>query len=362
MRIAFAAGATRRCCSSLGARDSLFLRRIVGCSRRLFRSPHGWFASAVLLLLAGVLNAQAQSTQRVVRIGFVSLSPGGPTIEAFRQGLSELGYVEGRNVIVEARHAQGLFERLPETVAEVLRLNVDVLVVASTPAALAAKAATTSVPIVFAYLYDPVATGVVASLARPGGNITGTAAGVGGSGFAGKYVQLLNEAAPVASHLAVLSNSANPATAAHLPDIAAAARTLKLRFDVLDAGNAAALERALATIGASGVRGMIVLPDPFFTENRAKLVEFAANKRLPAMYFSKLFADAGGLMMYGASQVDSYRRAASYVDKILKGARPADLPVEQPTRFELVINLRTAKAFGLTIPPSVLLRADQVIE
>ena len=319
-----------------------------------------------LLLATGALLAAplagAQPAARLYRIGFVYTASPNPASNAFRQGLRDLGYVEGKNVIVETKFAEGRPERLPQLIAELIELKVDVLVVASTRAALAAKKATTTVPIVFAYLADPVSTGIVASLARPGGNITGTTGGVGGSGLSGKRMEVLREAVPAVSHVAVLWNSANPAHAPYVRDIEAAARTLKVKLEVLDAGSAANLDRAFATISASGAQGIFVMGDPFFITNRAKLVQSAAEKRLPAMYFSKLFVDAGGLMYYGASQEDSYRRVAAYVDKILKGAKPADLPVEQPTRFELVINLKTAKALGLTIPQSLLFRADQVIE
>jgi putative ABC transport system substrate-binding protein len=202
----------------------------------------------------------------------------------------------------------------------------------------------------------------VANLGHPGGNITGAAIGVGGSGLAGKWVELLKETVPELSHVAVLWNSMNPASATSRQEVEMAARTLKVKVNLLDAGNAASLDRVLTTIGSSGVEALIVTNDPFFTPNRAKLVQFAASKRLPAVYFFKSFAEAGGLMAYGASTDESYRKAAAYVDRILKGAKPADLPIEQPTRFELVINLRTAKALRLTIPQSLLLRADQLIE
>ena len=317
---------------------------------------------AIGVLLAAPL-ARAQPAPRVYRIGFVvSGSSTALQIDAFRQGLKDLGYVEGKNVVVEARFAEGRFERLPELVAEVLRLKVDVLVVGSTPAALAAKRATTTTPIVFASLFDPVGAGIVASLAHPGGNITGASIGVGGAGLAGKWLELLKEAVPAVSYVAVLSNSANPASTTSVREIEAAAQILNVRLDVLDAGNAPTLDRALATIGMSGAQGIIVTNDPFFTVNRAQLIQFAASKRLPAVYFFRLFADDGGLMVYGASLEDSFRKAATYVDKILKGAKPADLPVEQPTRFELVINLKTAKALGLVVPQSLLLRADEVIQ
>lgn len=316
--------------------------------------------AAPILVLAGSVAAQPQPAPNVYRIGFVSAASPGSTADVFRQALRDLGYVEGENVIVEARFAEGRQERLPDLVAEVIRLKVHVLVVGSTLTAVAAKKATTTIPIVFASLFDPVGAGVVASLARPGGNITGAAVGVA-AGFGGKWMELLKEAVPGVSHAAVLWNSANPASREAVQEIQASAQTLNVKLDRFDAGNATALDRALAAIGTSGAQGMIVAPDPFFTPNRAKLVQFAARKRLPAVYFFKVFAEDGGLMAYGASSAESWRRAAAQVDKILKGAKPADLPVEQPTRFELVINLKTAKALGLRIPQSLLLRADHVI-
>ena len=322
-----------------------------------------------VLLLAGSVATQAQQAQqaaRVYRIGHVSptsppTTPSTP-FNSFRQALRELGYIEGQNVIIEERYAEGRSERLPELVAELIRLKVDVLVTGSTVSALAAKRATTTVPIVFATAFDPVATGIVGSLARPGGNVTGMAMGVGGSGFGGKWVALLKDAIPNLSHAAVLWNSANPASAPMVREAQAAARTLKVKLDLLDAGDPTNLDRAFAAISASGAQGIIVTNDPFFNASLAKLAQFAASKRVPAVHFSKQFVDAGGLMAYGASFEDSWRRAATYVDKILKGANPADLPVAQPTKFELVINLKAARAIGLTIPPSLLLRADQVIE
>ena len=319
-------------------------------------------AAVAVVLLAASVAAQAQQSARVYRIGFVSPISPGPTIQAFRQGLREVGYVAGKNVIIEARFAEGRLERLPELMADVLSLKVDVLVTGSELGAQAAKKATTTVPIVFAGVSDPLTRGLVASLARPGGNITGVTFGVAGSAFGGKWVELLKEAVPGISRVAVLSNSADPQTAPLLRQIQAAARTFNMKLDVVDAQSADDLERAFAAIGASGAQGIIVTNNPMFAANRAKLVQFAANKRLPAMYFFKLFPDAGGLMSYGGSLEESYRRAAAYVDKILKGAKPADLPIEQPTRLELVINLKAAKAIGLTIPRSLLGRADHVIE
>jgi ABC-type uncharacterized transport system substrate-binding protein len=318
--------------------------------------------AAVVLLLAGSVAAEAQPAAREYRIGFVFSSVYIPAHDAFRQGLRTLGYVEGKNVVIEMRFAEGRQERLPELIAEVLRLKVDVLVVGSTLGVLAARKATTTVPIVFAGVFDPVASGIVSNLARPGGNITGATVGVGGSASSGKWLELLKEAAPGVSRVAVLWNSANPASAQSVREIQAAARTLNVKLDVLDAGNATDLDRALAAIGASSAQGIIVTNDPSFIPNRARLVQFAASKRLPAVYFFKVFADAGGLMSYGGSLEDSYRGATAQVDKILKGAKPADLPIEQSTRVELVMNLRVARALGLTIPRSLLLRADTVIE
>jgi putative ABC transport system substrate-binding protein len=320
-------------------------------------------AVAAVLLLAWLDTGQAQQTPRAYRIGFVSPISPGPTLHAFRRGLTELGYVEGQNVVIETRFAEGREERLPELIAEVLRLKVDVLVVGSTQGALAAKRMTTSVPIVFAGLIDPVAPGIVASFARPGGNVTGITFGVGGEGIGGKWVELLKEAAPNVSHAATVWNSSNRAADPLVREMQAAARTVNMRLDVLDAGSPTRLDNALAAIGSSGARGIIVTADPFFVTNRAKLVQFAASRHLVAVHFSRdFFVDAGGLMSYGSSIAESYRRAATYVDKILRGAKPADLPIEQPTKFELAINLKAAKAMGLAIPHTLLGRADLVVE
>lgn len=321
--------------------------------------------AAAGLFLSKPFEAQAQRADKVYRIGCVSpTTPCLPsaTFEAFLQSMKELGYVEGRNVIYEYRSAEGRPERLPELVAELLRMKVDAIVTGGTVSALAAKKATATVPIVFATVFDPVATGLVASLARPGGNVTGLAMGVGGSGFGGKWVELLKESIPNLSHVGVLWNSANPASAPLVREIQAAARILNVKLDLRDAGNPASLDKAFAAFSTSGAQGIIVTNDPFFNAYRAQIAQFAVTKRLPAVHFSKLFVDAGGLMSYGASFEESWRRAARYMDKILKGAKPADLPVEQPTRFELAINMKVARALGLTIPPLLLLRADHVID
>jgi putative ABC transport system substrate-binding protein len=321
------------------------------------------FAAAALLLAAS-FTVEAQPAARVYRVGFISPLSGSPepsTLQAFRQGLRELGYVEGKNVIVETRFGEGRAERLPGLVAELLGLKVDVLMVGGSLGALTARRATTSVPVVFAGVTNPVPH-IVPSLARPGGNVTGVTFGVGGVGFAAKWVELLREAVPGISHIAVLSNSTEDITATSLGEIQAGARTLAVKPDLFDAVDDATLDKAFAAIGASGAQGMIVASSPLFVNNRVKLVRFAAEKRLPTIYFFKLFTDAGGLMSYGGSLEESYQKAAAHVDKILKGAKPADVPVEQPRKFELVINRRAAKALGVKIPQSLLVRADHVID
>jgi putative ABC transport system substrate-binding protein len=324
--------------------------------------PVARLAAAAILLVAGSTAALAQPAPKVYRIGFVSPASAGPTLDAFRQALRELGYVEGRNVVIEARFAEGRSERIPELVAEVLRSNVDVLLVGSTVGALAAKKATATVPIVFAGLIDPVVTGIVPSLARPGGNITGATFGIGAAGVAAKWVELVKDAFPDVSHVAALWNPANPAGAPWVREMRAAARSFSMRLDLHEAGNPAQLAAAFAAIGASGARAMIVTNDPFFFANRLQLIEFAAKKRVPAVYFTRDFADAGGLMSYGSSVPDSYRRAAMHVDRILKGAKAGDLPIDQPMRFDLVVNLKTARALGVVIPRALLTRADEIID
>ena len=321
--------------------------------------------AAAIALLAASPGSSAQPAAKVYRIGIVSplaASPEPPTVRAFRQGLRELGYVEGKNVIVEARYAEGHPEIFPELFAHFIKRKVDVIVTGSSQGALAAKKATSTVPVVFAGILDPVASGIVTSLARPGGNITGATFGAGGSVISGKWLELLKEAVPGLTHAAVLFNSVDPASAEYRREVQAAAGTLKVKIDQFDAGNAAALEKAFAAIGASGAQGLIVTGSAYFGGNRARLVRFAAERRLPAIYFFSLFPEDGGLMSYGGSAEDSYRRAASYVDRILKGAKPGDLPIDQATKYELVVNLKTAKALGISIPRSLLGRADRVIE
>ncbi|MEK6244398.1 MAG: ABC transporter substrate-binding protein, partial [Pseudomonadota bacterium] len=306
-------------------------------------------------------TAEAQRAEKIHRIGYVSPQSRGERNEAFVQALQKLGYVEGRNVHIEMRFAEGSPERLPNLVEEVIRRGIDVLVVSSTIGARAAKNATSTIPIVFAGSSDPVLAGIVTNLAHPDGNLTGTSLALS-DGFAEKYLELLKEAAPKIGHFAVLWSSSNPAAARFVRDLQSAARTLGARVDVHHASNPVELDAALAAISGSGARGLVVTPSPFAVTSQDKLIRFAASRRLPAMYFAENFPDAGGLMAYGPSLVDAHRRAATYVDRILKGAKPGELPVEQPTKFNLIVNLKTANALGLKIPQAVLLRVDRVIE
>ena len=311
-------------------------------------------------LLAVRFTAEAQHREKIHRIGFLSPTRRGERNDAFLKGLLELGYVPGHNVVVEMRFAEGHPERLPGLVAELIQQKVDVLVVGATIGARAAKSATASIPIVFAGSSDPVAGGIVMNLARPEANITGFSLAIG-EGFAGKWLELLKEAAPHVSHCAAIWSSSNAAAARFVKELHLAARQLHMRLDVYDATNLSELDQAIASIGLSSAHGLIVTPSPFSAANRDKFVQFAVSRRMPAIYFDEDFADAGGLISYGPSIVDAYRQAATHVDKILKGAKPGDLPVQQPTRFWLVINLKTARALGLQIPRSILLRADRVI-
>ena len=309
----------------------------------------------------GVTRAQPKYSSKVRRIGYVSLALPDPVLLGeLRAGLRQAGYVEGKDVVIETRFAEGRADRLPGLLAEVID-DVDVLVVVSTLTAIAAKQATGRVPIVFASVFDPVAAGLVSNLARPGGNVTGVAVGIGG-GFGGKWVELLREAVPGLSRAAVLWSAANPSSARSAEEIRTAAEAMKLRLDFLDGGNARSLEAALATIAADPPQGLIVAPDPFFGVHRPRLIAFAARHRLPAIYFFRVYAEEGGLMAYGVSSAESMRMASKYVDKILRGAVPGELPIEQPTRFELTINLKTARALGLKLPQLLLLRADRLIQ
>ncbi len=314
-------------------------------------------------LLSPALAAGAQSPAKVTRIGV--LYAGFPSAtrhlhEAFKQGLRDLGYVEGQTIIIEERWAEGRLERLPDLAAELVQLKVDVIVAGATPPIQAARQATKTIPIVMAVVADPVEQGFVASLARPGGNITGLS--VQAPELGGKQLQLLKEVVPRASRVAILWNAANPYPALVVRETEAAARTLRVQLQSLPVRGPEEFEGAFEAATRGRAAALLTVGDVLTMAHRTRIVALAAKSRLPAMYSFREFVDDGGLMAYGANLADSYRRAATYLDKILKGAKPADLPVEQPTRFELVINLKTAKALGLTIPQSVLVRADQVIQ
>jgi putative ABC transport system substrate-binding protein len=316
-------------------------------------------AVALLVLLAAPL-AGAQPAGKHPRIGILRPgSPPDPLVEAFRQGLRELGYAEGRNITIEYRWAEGLDERLPRLATDLVRLNLDVIVAAGGGSMEAARQATQVIPIVMPVTVgDPVKVGIVASLARPGGNLTGLTQLAGD--LPGKWMELLREMLPRVSRVAVLWDAAgDPGQVRASED---AARSLGVHLHVLKVGQVSGFEPAFIE-ARKNAEGLIVSGSPLFYVQRSRLVELAAKHRLPAIYAQREFvAGSGGLMSYGADYRHQFRRAATYVDKILKGARPGDLPIEQPTKFELVINLRTAKALGLTIPQSVLLRADEVIQ
>ncbi len=321
-------------------------------------------AAVVLLLFAAPLAADAQPPAKVARIGVLTLAvaSSAPLAEAFRQGLKEHGYVEGQNIAFEYRYAEGRADKLPALAAELVRLKVDVIVTESNVAALAAKHATQTIPIVMAIAGDPVKAGVVSSLARPGGNVTGLT--LIHSELSGKRLQLLKEAVPKIALVAVIWNPTDPAAADFLRETETAARSLGLKLRAIEARAPAELDAAFKAVADARPSAFFTLPGAMFQDkdNMRRIFEFAMKSRLPGVFSNRGYTEAGGLMSYGPNFAANYRRAAVFVDKILKGAKPADLPIEQPTTFELVINLRTAKALGLTIPASVLARADQVIE
>ena len=322
----------------------------------------------VVLLLSLVHSslglAQAQQPNKVASVGFLSLgfpplsTPHQRMHEAFYQGLREVGYTDGKNLIIEFRSANGNYKRFPRLAAELVSSKVDLIVAPTTPALRAAKQATTKIPIVMLSADDPVTEGIVDSLARPGGNITGLSLQTS-EGFAGKYLELLREAVPKVSRVAILGR---PSARSPVQAMEQAARSLDVRVQLIEVDQPGQLEGAFAAMTAQNVGALVVTPSPFNVTHRDRIVSLAAKHRLPAMYGLTAFVDAGGLMAYGASLRDLFRRAATYVDKILKGAKPADLPVEQATKFDLVINLKTARALGLIIPPSLLGRADRVID
>jgi putative ABC transport system substrate-binding protein len=325
-------------------------------------------AFTITLLLGGLVSpsaAEAQQAAKVARIGYLStnLAASPHLLEAFRQGLRDLGYVEGRNVVIEYRGAEGKRERLPALAAELVALKVDVLVAITTLEALAAKQATSTIPVVFAAVADPVTSGLVTSLARSGGNVTGLS--LLGPELVGKRLELLTQAVPGISRVAFLwyPRAVGERTEKDfLKGTDVAARALGVRLQVVEARGPENFDRAFSEMNTARADALTVSGAAMFANERSRLVDLAAKHRLPAVYAWREFVEAGGLMAYGPNVADLFRRAATYVDKILKGAKPGDLPVEQPTKFELVINLKTAKALKLTIPQSILARADQVIE
>jgi len=315
-----------------------------------------FLAGTGAVLLAAPLTAEAQQAGRVYRIGVIVVGSVGPNayFDAFRQGLRELGWVEGKNIKLEVRVADGQYERLPAIAAELVRMKVDTIYAPNSPTVVAAKNATTSIPIVMGAVSDSVGRGLVSSLARPGGNITGLSMQEQDT-FA-KQLQLLKEVVPKASRISVLTLAPLPKEAEDAAELA------RVQLHVLAPQSREEFDEAFSSMVRGRSDALVVMPSPLFFLHRTRLSDLAAKVRLPAIYGAKEYAAAGGLMAYGANYLYIYRHAASYVDKILKGAKPADLPVEQPTNFELVINLKTAKTLGLTIPPSILARADQVIE
>jgi putative tryptophan/tyrosine transport system substrate-binding protein len=314
------------------------------------------------LLFALSYSASAQQPTRISRIGrlaIASQSAESARIEAFRSGLRDLGYVEGKNIVVEWRFADGKLERLPAQAAELVRLKLEIIVSAGSTPTRAARAATSTIPIVMSNDNDPVGDSFVASLARPGGNITGL------SNFApelsGKRLEILREVIPKLSRVAVLGTSTNPAYAQVIREVELAAKAFGVKLQNLDVLDSKDIETAFRAASKGRADGVLVLTSATLVPQRVQLAQLAAKHRLPAMYSNSQYVEAGGLMFYGANVLDLDRRAATYVDKILKGTKPADLPVEQPTKFEFIINLKAAKQIGLTIPPNVLARADKVI-
>ncbi len=318
-----------------------------------------------IAVLVVPLCGEAQQAATLPRVGFLfpaSLSDPRipPFPRAFRQGLHELGYVEGQNIAIEFRWAEGQYDRLPGLAAELVRLKVNVIVAAGLPATQAAKQATETIPIIMMNVGDPVASGIVASLARPGGNITGLS--LISPALVGKQLEMLKEVVPKVSRVAILANPDNPSHALLLQHAQDAGRALGVLLQPLRARDRGEIDSAFAAITTERAGAVIVLLDTVLLDHRAGIADHAIRRRLPTVFGVSQFAEAGGLLAYGPNFADQYRRTATYVDKILKGAKPADLPVEQPTTFELVINLKTARALGLTIPQALLLRVDRAIQ
>jgi putative ABC transport system substrate-binding protein len=324
---------------------------------------------AVLILLPALLAAplavEAQQSTRVRRIGFLSAatsSVSSPALDAFRQGLRELGWVEGQNIVVDYRFAEGRSDRLPDLAAELVQLKVDIIVAEATQGVAAAKNATETIPIVMiSGSADPVGLGFIASLARPGGHVTGLSYSVGPE-IVGKEMELLKEVVPKVRRVAILSNPASSIQPLFIREVSGATRSLGVQLQLLEVRGPNEFEGAFAAMAKERVGALLVVADADFIFRRTWLAALAARSRLPAAYGARVHVEAGGLMSYGPSVRDLFRRSATFVDKILKGAKPGDLPVEQPTKFELVVNLKTAKTLGLTIPQALLQRADEVIQ
>jgi putative ABC transport system substrate-binding protein len=315
------------------------------------------------LLPALCFSAELQQPKKVPRIGFLFgtfSSAQESRVGAFKQGLRDLGYIEGQNITIEYRYAEGKLDRLPTLIAELVGLRVDVIVTGGPPATRAAKKATATIPIVMAQVNDPVGNGFVASLARPGGNITGLATLA--PEISGKQLELLKEIVPKLSRVAVLGNSTQPGNSQALREVEVAAEAFGVKLQYLDILGSKDIETAFRAASKGRADTVLVLAFPIVRDQSTQIADLALKSRLPAIYPTPEFVEDGGLMTYGVSFIDLYRRAATYVDKILKGAKPADLPVEQPTKFELVINLRAAQQMGLAIPASLLARADKVIK
>jgi len=329
----------------------------------------------VIALGAGALAAPfgsfaQQQAAKISRVGL--LSPGAPfdagrnpsalavLFGALRESLRELGYGEGRNIVIESRWAEGKYDQLPRLAAELIGLKVDVIVTYGTPAAQAAQRATGTIPIVMAGIIDPVASGLIRNLARPGGNITGQS--MMSPDLVAKQLEMLKEVVPKLSRVALLSNPANPGNAPQVQYGQDAGRALGLQIQALKASNPGDIDRAFSVMSEERAGGLVVLVDAALLDHRARIVDLAARSHLPAMYGLSDYTEAGGLMAYGPNRLAMFQHAATYVDKILKGAKPGDLPVEQPTKFELIVNMKTVKALGIKIPDSIMLRADKIIE
>ena len=322
--------------------------------------------AAIVLLLSALLSTAAGQPEKVSRIGY--LNPGSPSdplrqrrLDVFRQGMRELGYVDGQNIAIESRWAEGQNDRYPALAADLVRSKLDVIVVQSGAATQAVQQATRTIPIVMSLVVDPVGSGLVASLAHPGGNVTGTT--VMATDLAGKTLQLLKEMVPKISRVAVLRHPVNPGSASFLREAEPAARILGIRLQLLEARDPQGIDSAFTAMARERAGALLVFPDAFFGTHRRQVAELALKRRLPSIFptGSREYVEAGGLMIYGPNLVDLERRLATYVDKILKGTKPGDLPVEQPTKFEMVVNVRTAKAIGLTISPLLLQCADQLM-